>query len=797
MKFTEKVNIEIAKKLKGISYTQFKELWNLSSVNILGLEDQSIEEDDIVKQYGLLTDYCKKLVVDNNQHIVEYKYVDGKDFGRMYSKGYSLQRIYNGFRGVLCQGITNDIDMCNAHPSILVKLCDKHDIECGELKKYVKNRDEYLNELMEIQNISKPEAKKQYIRALNKEFLTLKINNKKITSKKFIKFNTESVAIVNSLYEIYKDEFGKYVNSATFNKKGKLVNLVLTKIENEHLQRAMKYVKTKDIEISTPMFDGFMVYVGDYDIEAIINELNFIFKEDGIKWSQKEHNTELLEHIEGLIINDEVDVCVCDNVIELTDHILNGILKDKLVKCVEGDKLEHFLMTSNRIISGTEGIEAELYSLISKQDYNYYINHLATADNKTEEVKASKVHSHIKQIVESLMNVCPTNNKFIDDVWDYTLNKLFFNNGYYDYLEHKFVYGKFNKTFIKIERDYKEEVEAQYGEEVFIKIFYPMFSIDYLEAEKPEEERSEKCNLRLKLMWRFLYDLGRMMAGNIEDKRWMIVMGPRNCGKSVITDFTKEAFGNYVRSTNSGNFILKKTNGDQAKALSFLVDYRFARMVYTHEMPLEKDQVADGNMFKKFVSGGDIIEARKNFKDEVQLKLQCGLLLCLNDMIPIHPTDALETCDEIYLATKYIDENFDESKKLLNEMYFKKDPTIKSVFLKRPEIIDALTLIIIKSQSQFYPYPEKLKMENKMDKDDDDDVKLFDLFEFTSNMEETLTNEAIEKAIKSKKITISMLKAKKMLKGKGAMDYRDSKKRGLCCIRLAVIENECDMEETL
>jgi hypothetical protein len=559
----------------------------------------------------------------------------------------------------------------------------------------------------------------------------------------------------------------------------------------------MKYVKTKNIEISTPMFDGFMAYVGEYNIVDIIDELNFIFKEDGIKWSQKEHNIELLEFLENLNIDDTIDVCVCDNVIELADHILNGILKDKLVKCVEDDKLEHYLMTSDRIIDGTVGIETELYSLISKQDYNYYINHLATGENKVEEVKASKVHSHIKQIVEAVMNVCPTNNKFVDDVWNYTLNKLFFNNGYYDFLEHKFVYGKFNKTFIKIERDYKEEVASEYCAELFIKIFYPMFSIDYLEAEKPEEERSEKCNLRIKLMWRFLYDFGRMIAGNIEDKRWIIALGPRNCGKSVITDIAKETFQNYVRTTNSGNFILKKASGDQAKALSFLVPYRFARMVFTHEMPLEKDQSIDGNMLKKFASGGDIIEARKNFKDEVQLKLQCSLLICLNDMPPITPSDALETCDEFYLTTKYIDENFDESKKLSNEMYFKKDPTIKSVFLKRPEIIDAMTKLIIEAQAHFEPYPEKLKIDNKQDRDDDDDVKLFDLFEFSSNMEDKLTNEAIEKAIKTKKITISMLKAKKMLKGKGAMDFRDTKKRGLCCIRLAVVESECELEETL
>jgi hypothetical protein len=47
-----------------------------------------------------------------------------------------------------------------------------------------------------------------------------------------------------------------------------------------------------------------------------------------------------------------------------------------------------------------------------------------------------------------------------------------------------------------------------------------------------------------------------MVAGQIEDKEWILLEGMRDCGKGAICDMIKNAFEDYVKATNSGNFIL-------------------------------------------------------------------------------------------------------------------------------------------------------------------------------------------------------------------------------------------------
>ena len=54
--------------------------------------------------------------------------------------------------------------------------------------------------------------------------------------------------------------------------------------------------------------------------------------------------------------------------------------------------------------------------------------------------------------------------------------------------------------------------------------------------------------------------MSRIIAGHIEDKRWILFQGLRNCGKGMISDMLKNSFESYIRTTNSGNFIIKKAS---------------------------------------------------------------------------------------------------------------------------------------------------------------------------------------------------------------------------------------------
>ena len=59
-----------------------------------------------------------------------------------------------------------DIDMVNSHPSILLNLCQKHNIKCNILKNYVENR----NIILESFGNDKKSVKELFLSILNRGF---------------------------------------------------------------------------------------------------------------------------------------------------------------------------------------------------------------------------------------------------------------------------------------------------------------------------------------------------------------------------------------------------------------------------------------------------------------------------------------------------------------------------------------------------------------------------------------------------------------------------------------------------
>lgn len=754
--FTEKINFDVCKKLKNLTLSQFTELFDNSTT-------KRRDEYDIKREYTRLKSLCNAFYNSNNNHSVIYGFVDGKDFGRLQAKNPSLQRVFNGFRGILSHNITYDLDMINCHVNVTINLCKKHKIRCDELEKYNDNRDEYLNEIMTEFDISRNIAKTLFLKCLNKEELTPKYNKKIIKSKKFIDFDKQTSEIINILYEKYEKDYFKYVKNETYNKKGKLVNLLLCKIENEFLNKAIDYIKSKNIEISTLMFDGLMIYIDDsYDIKKIVSELNNLFKKDCIKWSIKEHNNELLEKLNSMEIK-EVDTYIASDIIDLSNYILNGLLQDKLIKSND----DIYFLTNDKIIKNRKVIEMELYNIISYHDYNIII------DNDV--INASKSHNHIKNIVECLINKSPTNNKFIEDIWKYTQFKIFFQNGYYDFKECKFIKGVFNKTFIKLNKNYSSERNKEAYDIIMNKILYPVFSIDNKEDDK----------LQYELLEFFLHRMARIMAGCIEDKVWVLLQGLRNCGKGVLSDLLKNCFEDYIKTTNSGNFILKKANNsDSAKALSWILDYQFCRLAITQEITIDDNEKIDGNMIKKFCSGGDYLEARKNHQDEIEFRIQSSLMICCNDLPEIKPSDTMEFCNEFQMKSKFVDDDFDISKKLDTFKYYKKDNDIKNIILNRDDIIMEFINLLFEYYHIKKEYPKQIQIQIEENNDDDDYKTLFNLFDFTNDENDFINNDDIRNVIKQAKIPFELKKCKMLLKTKGAIDARNKASRGLKGLKL-------------
>lgn len=750
----EKVNLDIAKKLNLLTYSQFTELFNKSTT-------KRHDDYDLRSEYTKIKNYAKEICKSNNNLKVEYGFVENKDFGRLQSKTPSIQRLYNGFRGILCDGMTYDLDMNNCHPHIIMNLCKKHKIPCYNIQKYIENREPYLKAIMDELNISRSEAKSLYLTCINKEGLTTKFKNKVIKNNDFIEFDKETSNIISLLYDIYQKDFFKYVKDKDYNQKGKLINLVLCKIENEYLDKALNFLKSEEIEVCTLMFDGCMIYKGDYDINDITKKLDKLFKKENIKWSFKEHNTELLEDLEKMELK-EIDYYNATDIIELSNYIIDNKLKDKLIKY----KGQYYLITNDIILSSMNDIKSTLYSIFSENEY--YIQ-----ENGKEKL-ISKNHSQLNNLVESVLNLIePSKNNFIKEIWEDTLYKIYFQNGFYDFKQKNFIKTDKLRTFLKIDRTYKGESNKIIREQIYNKILNPIFSIIDI----------EKDSVNVQLRDNFLHNISKAVAGHIESKQWILMQGLRDCGKSVISALIKECFETYIEFTNVGNFINKNLNTDSAKALSWILDYEFKRLAITQEVSLQDKQGIDGSIIKKFCSGGDYLNARKNNRDEVEFRIQSSLMICCNDFPEISPTDTMEFCREYQIKSKFVGDDYPEEKKLKTFSYFKSDNSIKE-FIKNKEVINEFLLIILEAYNNKVEYPKSIKQELEAVEDEEDTTKLFNLFEFTNSEKDIISNDELKATLKYNNIIFAIKKCKILLKTRGAQDFRNTKTRGLNYIKL-------------
>ena len=118
---TEKINIYRANfLLDSYTYENFYTTWEGSAT------DAKIQYDKVIK-------FLVSKTENEGTNAIKYNHTKGRVNGRMYGEK-SLQCCPREVRGFLCDGISTDIDIVNAHPVLLLNICNKHSIECPNLK---------------------------------------------------------------------------------------------------------------------------------------------------------------------------------------------------------------------------------------------------------------------------------------------------------------------------------------------------------------------------------------------------------------------------------------------------------------------------------------------------------------------------------------------------------------------------------------------------------------------------------------------------------------------------------------
>lgn len=692
---------------------------------------------------------------------VKVKYIKN-DIGRLTIKVFNKKKvedinedscIVQSFmkriiKGAICNKYYKDIDINNAHPVFILDLFNKMNYDTEYLNLYVKNRDLYFKLFADL-NVSRDATKELLLKVMYgggfnlwcKEYNCSKENIPKIffDLKNEIEKNTEKLLTLNQ-YEIYKDFAIEKKGKTYYNINGTALSYIAQTIECNILLLMKEFFENNDFIVGALIHDGLHIEKHKSLNQSILDKCcKFVYEKTNIiiKLSFKD-----------FYIDEKLDkTIIVEDQKEAADYISDE-LKNDLIMCNEifFIKDKGIWSMNPKSVKRLLQDKIPIYNLLMP-----VMNGFIPCNRNTKTI------NDILQLIRG-----KEDNNFLNNLFNSNLKKICFKDGYYDFTKGEYIKG-FDDiiTMKKIHRGFPIKNE-EYIKKVKDEILNPIF-------DDNEEFRDY-----------FLYYTARGLAGHIEDKAWGVGQGSRNSGKGVIGELLNNSFGGYVSTTNSENFTMKSGNiRDEAKCLSWLIDFMDVRLMITNEITLDAKGsiVINGNIIKKLSSGGDEIEARKNFQDEIRFKVQVRPLLFCNDLPEIEPKDALETLTKFEFPCQFLN---DINKQNPLAKIRLSDNKIKDK-CKDQNYIDAFTHIIIDAYNKdIKPLPQCIKDSTDIatTDDNDDTEQILNIFQFTNNENDCIKCNDLYKIVNLKyNIAASKQKIFKILQTKNVVKKNHSKNR--------------------
>jgi hypothetical protein len=260
--FTEKVNIDKLHKI----HTNFDYLYDneyICSLDEHGINSKKQTKAQMKTVFDSFYESHKTGSADIN-----YRFTKNLRSGRRFSITPSLQSIPRKTRHTLSKGIYHDLDMKNAHPTILNHLSKLYKVECPILELYVNDREHVFNELSIF---SKDVVKVEMLTIINGGAPTL--CNYGIIQ--------DFVSEMNDLRDVIMKKNPSLKKRAEkqnpTNISGSCTNYLLCEWENNILTVMSEYLQENNIEIGVLVFDGIMIKT-DSNIETLCENLSECIK---------------------------------------------------------------------------------------------------------------------------------------------------------------------------------------------------------------------------------------------------------------------------------------------------------------------------------------------------------------------------------------------------------------------------------------------------------------------------------------------------------------------------------------
>jgi hypothetical protein len=794
LEFIEKPNAEAIKKL--IKSDLLKEVTNKM------VAETYKTEEELLKTYISLID-------NNNILKVKYKRKTYQRYGRVYPAnkvGAILLR--KEIRQTLYKHNMTDIDIVNAHPSILYQLCIDNNINCKYLEKYILEREAYLQRLMTLYNITRDQAKDlmiitMYFGSINNWLNENNIENKEV-DKFLTKFQNELNAIADTIIlknpKFYKSIQKKNENDPTKNNKASFLSCYLQEHEERILEYIYQYcVNNKYIinNICSLCYDGIMIETQYYK-EQLLQELTEEIKQKtgfNLKFTVKDMDIDYLENIK------DIEIGLCKRVETDMDaaEIILSTIKDNFKCCYISKSYQLYYKHSNIWTDDIEFIKNKLALLIM----NFGLYKVKRTKTKYGEEVENKDFGRdlveINHIVDCVIKIARDNidNDFYNKLHTTTKGKLCFQDGVMDIEKNKF--NLWESEELKINPVYSVVCINRNFKEVFQNTEYNIYKEEVKELIKSiMNDQTDRC----------LQFLSRAIFGYIEDKDYAIFMGNRNCGKGVLNELLFNSLtSQYIGTVEADKFLCERESSkDDGRNLNWLIDFQFRRLMTTNEIKFDKDNKdikLNGVLIKKTFSGGDPIKSREIYKGYIEFNIQSKMLLMCNDLPKITSPDCLETCvefntinqfkseEEIKNKTEEINEKIrntgNEIYKLELDKYKIADPKIKDKIKNNKNWLNAFILLLIDNWKS-----EKLKIEKKSYEEEEESLIdiIFKYCDYNKDKTYKITNEEIKELSMISKCSLKKLKIE--LYGLGAIDYRNSNERGLLYFKMKEIPKNED-----
>lgn len=236
-----------------------REMFNPNVMNAL-LRHNGISADEKKK----MSQYFKNRI-NGNWVEVKYDYPKGykeKGDGRVYAeKGLSLQMFPCDIRNALAKDYYWDVDMKNAHPTILLKICKENSWNVPCLERYVNERSEVLDEVGHHYGKSLVDSKQVVNMLMYLGGMPLKTSPEEEEYTYLFDLCTEFKAIARNLKAVYEEVYKSVSKRKTtdFEKLKSNVSFVLTNEEHKILMCMNDFLENNGRNVDTLIYDGCLV----------------------------------------------------------------------------------------------------------------------------------------------------------------------------------------------------------------------------------------------------------------------------------------------------------------------------------------------------------------------------------------------------------------------------------------------------------------------------------------------------------------------------------------------------------